>query len=407
MSWLDDLRKVTMPDGRVLVGASFRGVTFFVEESSRTGGRRTVNHEFPLRADNFVEDLDRRSRKFSLTGYVIGDRYVAQKNALASALEDVAGPGELVHPYHGVRSAICDTFTVNEKRQDGAFATFSIDFLEAPAQAVSPTIVADQAGTIATSANAAFTATKSQLMADFDIAGLPAFALASAETALTNAADALQDGLAPVITDTQEAAAFAGQIHTLTAEASSLVRTPADMLAAFQAAISDLATATTDAPERVIDALIAAYAADLGADVDETTSTREQERANQLAITGALRRVIAIEAARRAPLVTFASIDDATVKRDEVANMLDEQSQTAGDTAYPALVTLRADLMRSVPGSTEYPRVVTITRRTATPSLLLAYQLYGAVDGEADILARNGVSNPAFLVGDLKVLSDG
>jgi prophage DNA circulation protein len=161
------------------------------------------------------------------------------------------------------------------------------------------------------------------------------------------------------------------------------------------------------APRAVMDALVSTYSISLGTPVDATTATRARERANQDALTAALRRVLAIEAARLAPVVPYPSIDDATAARDRVAAILDEQAALAGDDAYPALVDLRSQVLRAVPGGTAFASIVPVTRRVATPSLLLAYQLYGSVDLEEDIIARNRVRHPGFIAGALKVLSDG
>jgi prophage DNA circulation protein len=403
MTWREDLRRVTI-DGKQLVGASFRGVPFLVETVEVSTGRRIVVHEFPLRNDPFVEDLGRRARRFRVDGYVIGDDYLAKKNALLTALE-AEGPGELVIPYYDVRRAIGDTVGVRETRADGGMAVFALEFTETPTQAPVPTEDVDSASEVATSADAAVVAAKAELAEQYDPAGLPAFALASAETALRNAAAGLGDKLAPVVSRTQEFATLTGQLALITARASSLVREPDDVLDAFRAAITGLAGAILDAPGAVLDALTDAYSVDLGPDAPTTTATRERERANQIALTGALRRVFAIEAARIAPLVPYASIEEATAARDRVAAQLEEQAAGAGDTAYPALVTLRSDVLRAVPGAAAFARVVTVTRRVAIPSLLLTYQIYGSVDREADVIARNGIRNPGFVVGDLKVLS--
>lgn len=403
--WRKDLRKVTVGGRKDLIGASFRGVGFFVESSERSGGRRTVVHEFPLRDDPFVEDLGRGARKFPVTGYVIGDDYIVQRDALLVALEDTAGPGELVHPYHGVRRAICASVSVRETKTEGGMATFAIEFIESPAQAPTPTEVVDDASKVAASAAKAVVATRAELVERFSAARMPAFALASAESALTRAADGLQAKLAPVVSGAQELAALAGRVSQITAEASSLVRQPGDAFDAVRAAITGLVDAALAAPEAVLDALLEAYTVDLGPPVVVTTATRERELANQLAITGALRRAIAIEAARIAPIVPYASIEEANAARDRVAAQLEEQAAGAGDTAYPALVTLRSDVLRAVPGAATLASVVTVTRRVAIPSLLLAYQLYGSVDQEADIIARNNISHPGFVAGDLQVLS--
>jgi len=405
MTWREDLRRVNV-GGRQLIGASFRGVAFLVDSAERGGGRRTVVHEFPLRDDPFVEDLGRRARTFRVEGYVIGDDYLSQRDALLTALEDVAGPGELVHPYHGVRRAVCVTVSVRETRADGGIAVFAIEFAETPTQAPVPVEVVDSAEQVSDSADAAATATEAELVEQYDAEGLPAFGLASAETAFTSAVADLSAKLAPIVTATQELATLTGQVALFTVEASSLVREPGAILGEFRSAIAGLVETAAAAPGALMGALFAMYLTDLGSPVVATTTTRERELANQLALTGGLRRVIAIEAARLSPLVPYTSIDEATAARDQVAAMLDEQAGLAGDTAYPALVNLRSEVLRAVPGGTAFARVVTVTRSVAIPSLLLAYQLYGSVELEPDIIERNGIRHPGFVAGDLRVLGD-
>ncbi len=405
MTWREDLRRVNFA-GRQLIGASFRGVAFFVEGSDRSGGRRGVVHEFPLRNDPFVEDLSRRARTFRVDGYVVGDDYMAQRDALLAALEDEDGPGELVHPYHGVRVALCMNVSVRETRVDGGMATFSIEFAETPTQAPAPTEVVDAAEQVALSADAAVVSLEAEFAEQYDPDGLPAFAHESTEDAFTRAVDGLGSALAAVVTATQELAELTGRVALLTAQASSLVREPASVLAEFRAAITALVDTAEESPGGVMNALIAAYGVDLGTLVVAITSTRARELVNQTALIGGLRSILAIEAARLAPLASYASIDEAIAARDEVAAMLEEQAAAAGDTAYPAIVNLRSEVLRGVPGGTAFARVVTVTRKVPIPSLLLAYQLYGSVDLELDIVARNSIPHPGFVAGDMKALSD-
>jgi prophage DNA circulation protein len=116
-----------------------------------------------------------------------------------------------------------------------------------------------------------------------------------------------------------------------------------------------------------------------------------------------LRRALVIEAARLAPLVAYESLDDAQLDADRIATLLQAQEASAGD-SYPALVNLRARVRRAVPGDAVLARLVTI-ERSDTPSLLLSYQLYGTVDRESEIIARNRASHPGALSGALRVLS--
>lgn len=410
MAWRDQLRTVTITiDGqqRVLVGASFRGVPFLVDTVERSGGRRVVVHEFPLRDAPFIEDLGRKAVGYRVDGYVLGSDYLTQMNELLDALDGVEGPGELVLPYFPVLRAICTVNGTRQTKNDGGIAMVSLEFSETPLQAPVPTIVVDSSAQVSTGADAAIEATSAELTEKFDASGMPAFALESAQTALENAADALDEKLGPLIEDTQELAEFTGKIEILTSEAASLVRSPADALSSFHDAIVGLANTIEAAPFAVLDALIDAYSVDLGAEVVATTSTRARELANQAALTGALRRVIAIEAARIAPTVPYATIDDAIAARDAVGALLDEQALGAGDTAYPAIVNLASNVRRNVPGGNAFASVSTIEQRVPLPSLVIAHRLYGSVDLEPDIVARNGIRHPGFCVGTLKVLSDG
>jgi prophage DNA circulation protein len=389
-----------------MIGASFRGVPFLVDASERSGGRRVAVHEFPFRDDPFVEDLSRKARSFRVDGYVIGDDYLSQRDALLAALEDTAGPGELIHPYHGNRRAICSSLSVRESRTEGGIAIFAIEFAETPTQTPVPVVAADPISDVAAAADAAVASTKAEFTEKYDPAGIPSFALASASGALTRAAAGLSSALSPAVTVTQELSTMTGQISLLTDQAATLVRQPDAVLDAFRSVIVGLGGSIVAAPGAVMSALFDAYGTYLGAIVTGETPTRVREIANQEAMNGALRRIIAIEAARLAPLVPYVSVEQATAARDQVAAMLEEQAATAGDTAYPALVTLRSTVLHAVPGAAVLASIVTVTRRTAIPSLLLSYQLYGSVDQEADILARNSIRHPGFIAGDLKVLSD-
>ena len=80
--------------------ASFRGVSFQVDVASLSAGRRVQVHEYPQRDQPWVEDLGRATREISFTGFVVGEDYVDQANALLAALEE-EGPATLIHPWFG------------------------------------------------------------------------------------------------------------------------------------------------------------------------------------------------------------------------------------------------------------------------------------------------------------------
>ena len=113
--------------------ASFNGVEFKVDVSSRGGGRRIANHEYPKRDIPYAEDMGRKSRRFTITGYVIGPFYKDQRDALIDQLE-IEGPGTLILPTGMTRASeqlvTIENYSVTERRERGGIATFEMSFLE-------------------------------------------------------------------------------------------------------------------------------------------------------------------------------------------------------------------------------------------------------------------------------------
>ncbi len=405
MSWQDRLERVTHPDGRRLIGASFRGVAFFVSSSERSGGRRTVKHEFPGRDDPHVEDLGRVSRTFPIDGYVLGPDYITQRDALISACEDTSGPGELVHPYFGKKRVICTALSVRESSGDGGIAQFGLTFDEAPDKASIPVDATDFVEKVRASGAAAQKGTADEFAALYQAESVPGFALDSAIETVTDFTESLERASAPALKTQDELAQMALKVETLTDSIGTLARQPAEILAAYVECVTILADSTGDALD-VLGALIQAYETPAVQPVPETTDTRIQEAANLRALTAALKTTLAIQQVIAATRADYESVDQALATRDAVTVRLDEQIELAGDVAFPGLLALRADFLAAVPSETTHARILQIERRVATPSIMIAYRLYGNVDKELDVVARNHARRPAFMAGTLQVLSD-
>ena len=408
MSWRDSLRRIRFGDGRELVGASFRGVPFFIDSGSQAGGRRAVVDELPGRDDPSVDDeLGRRARTFRVEGYVLGDDFMAQRDALIDALER-KGPGTLLHPlYRAPRTVVCLTYEAREALLEGRISQVSMEFAEAPLQKPSPSVVVDGPTQVGLSADAGLAAAGADFEAGFSTEGAPSFSLDTLESVLIVATNAIGEKLGPVIEATAEAARLTQKVEILTARASVLVRTPGEILLAFRDTFAELATTIATAPGAVMQAFIDMYSVDFGQAPPLTTPTREREFANWNALVSVLRRAMVMEAARLAPLVPFETHDAAVVAVASIADKLEAEAATAGDDLYAAIETLRTDLVRAVPGDAVLARIVTVSRPLPIPSLLLAYQVHGNVDGEADIIARNpSIRHPGVVSGDLQVLVD-
>ena len=119
-----------MPWKDRLTEASFRGVTFKVEVGGKSGGRRVAPHEWPKKEVGYAEDMGRRSRRFRVSGYVIGDDYHLQRDALEAAL-DKEGAGTLKLPTSDAQQVICEHWDSIESRSRGRVCEFEMQFYEA------------------------------------------------------------------------------------------------------------------------------------------------------------------------------------------------------------------------------------------------------------------------------------
>jgi prophage DNA circulation protein len=118
-----------------------------------------------------------------------------------------------------------------------------------------------------------------------------------------------------------------------------------------------------------------------------------------------------IGAANAAVGMTFKSVQDATSTRDLLADQLDKLMETTtDDNLYAALQEMRSQVVKAVPGEDQsLAQVSELTIPSTMPSITLAYDLYGSLDGEQDLIDRNGIRHPGFVQGGkpLEVLSSG
>ena len=142
MSWRNRLRP-----------AFFRGVPFHVDETSLAGGRRVAPHEYPKRDVGYTEDMGKRMRGYRVRAYLIGRDFDIAARLLIAALE-TPGPSILVLPLIGEDNVVCGSFTYNESKDQGGFASLDLEFVPAgtPAGAAA---LSDTASALDSAADAA------------------------------------------------------------------------------------------------------------------------------------------------------------------------------------------------------------------------------------------------------------
>ncbi len=440
MAWSDDLQP-----------ASWRGLPFFVTGTVVRRGRRTVVHEYPYRDVVWVEDIGRGRRDLTFTAFILGDDVLAQQKAMLDACEK-PGPGDLVHPALGKRTAaLTAPPEFSERQEAGRFIEISFAFVEtadAPAYPDGATATQD-ATTSATGLAASDTAAdyegvqpalgygsevtgavqrsvggfssfvgrsfQNPIQSLLQLSGLQgisnlgrfAFGVIEGSQSPVSGSGLFGGGTGPAAAAVlqQAAANRAAAVAAAQAAVTSALTVAASdvsgLAAALQAAVSAFAAAAASPADalRLLGTLIA-WAAPV-----TTTSTAGIGYWQAQAQDGTLnliRRSACLEMANAVASYIPPSYADAAATRTTVVGYLDAEITVAGDAgddrSYEALRTVRAAVSAdlSARGASLSP-MVTVTRRAALPSLVLAYQLYQDATRADELVAEADPKNPLFM----------
>jgi len=174
--------------------ASFRGVSFAVEDDEGTFGRRVQVHEYPSRDKPFTEDLGRATRRMTINAYLVGDDYADKRDRLIVAIE-TAGPGTLVHPQYGeMQGSIDGQVRVTHSNLEGRMCRVSFQFVESGE--LSFPVAGMATAQRLTQSGGLFDDAIESMFSAFSLSGIPDFiqsdVLADAAAMIGNVADAFR-----------------------------------------------------------------------------------------------------------------------------------------------------------------------------------------------------------------------
>lgn len=391
---------------------SFRGAAFVTEGHERTGGRRTVRFEYPGRDAPSSEDMGRRARQERLDLHVWGTDYFARRDALVEALE-AEGPGLLVHPWLGSMQVVVVDYSLSETTDEGGIARFSVQFGESGLD-MPDSREADANAQAAAAADDAADGAIDSFAGRFSIAGLPGFVETAAATvvgSLGDLAGKIVSGLGgngSALTDFADALDFLDDLPARMRNPVSLGGALVDMVQAT-VAVAGTTRSALSACNRLIafDGVEAPLFA---------TTARLAQTANGDALLHLVRHAASAEMVRAIANADFSSRDEAVAIRSAAVATFDALALAAADAGEDGRASdfdslrraMVADIAQRVPG---LPALQTYVVRATQPAIVIAMQLYGAARAAAmadDIVARNGIANPAMVPGgtELKVLVD-
>lgn len=362
MAWRDNLRP-----------ASFRGIAFKVDGAQLVAGRRLARHEYPQRDIPYLEDMGRKAREYRVEAFVVGADYMAARDALLQAIE-AAGPGQLVHPWHGTLSVTVSECNLSESTQHGGLAKFHLTFVEA-GQPLDPTAAVDTAGRLAAAGAAGRDAFAADFARRFTVAGQPDFVVEDA-LRIINTANPLGAPLLP---------------------GNLLARLAAPL--ALGRALFDLVQ--TLSPADVPRILVGPAAAGQG--FPGATPSRRAQEANSAALNDLLLQAATARTVSDLAQAGAETLDEARASRREIVSRVDLPlaSTGAGTDATDALLAVRTAAIQHLAALTPtLPRLVTVLSGSVRPALVWAHDWYGDAWFEAgredEIVTRNRIRHPGF-----------
>ncbi len=432
MAWRDDYRP-----------GAFRGVPFHLKSSTRTGGRRTVLDEYPLRDVPSTQDMGRKARQFNLSMTVIGPDYMAQRDQLIEALE-AWGPGTLMHPFYGeLDVVVLGDYSVEESTEQGGLARITQNFAEA-GEAPRPEGRELPGAAVNAAADQVQAEAVEEFEAEWSVLDKAGFVAEEGLTMLGAAAEtvgeaydyaegvagevvgAMQDATSWVMSAgglLNGASSFNTLFNKVTGSFQQLILSPGNLAFSLMGMVRGITSGAS--PFGAFKALSSLFNFGSKAKPVRTsgyvTPARAQQAANQAAVIRLIERVAVAEAARLAtsrpvdsqgqvlPGLTYENRDQAVGVRDQVVAELDRQQLEASPERYAALAKLTAAVVSDMNRSSAALLPLARYQPKATmPALLIAHQLYGDARRADEIVARNRIAHPGFVQGgqSLEVLKD-
>lgn len=430
--------------------ASFRGVSFWVESSDLSVGRRTVTHQYPQRDEPFTEDLGRAAREYRFSAFVLGEDYIEQAKKLREALEK-PGAATLVHPEFGEIQVVAQPGASMSFSQSMRRANFSLAFVEAGLNAFpTPEGASQQASRAA--ADQVSEAAADSFEDSLTLDDIEDFVQDALNGDLLDALDIISNSEIAKVLD------FADRVSDLANDAISLVRGgPKAFATKLMGALGLSRLATTVAGWQRVGKSLCALADDLRGDDDEpvysTVKPRSAEviESNRKAVYSLCRQAVLVQAVGVSTLIgtdvdsTVASSsilpDDGEDVVDTASGTTSTASVTSSGTAsqtptisYDEMLEARETIVGRLEEEmldVEDDRVFMALREAATavskdlsfraeeqarlydydagavlPSCVTAMELYGDATRAQEIVVRNGVTNPLFCPNVLKVLNE-
>lgn len=384
---------------------SFRGVEFHSESSEGDIGRRVVIDEFPDKDEAASEDLGRKARSFTLSIFVLGPDWEQRRDALEAAFEK-RGPGELVHPWRGTMNVAVTSCRPTENIAQGSRQSWSVSFTVVGTQS-QPSVRPDTVAVVDAASDKALQAAEESFAEEFSVEDVPEYVETDAVTQINDALDSVLNATKSMLPDMTVLPAFTSNAGRIVSKVTTLLRTPTNLSSQISGQIASI-FGLGNSPLAAFNALkkLFGYKA---SSVARTTPSRIVQDNNRTAVANLTRQAAVIEAARASSSIQFESQDQAVAVRDTIVDAINTEQLTANDNVFVALSDLRTAVVNDInTRAVDLSKLVAYTPKSTMPAVVLAYRLYGDATRDEEIVTRNNIAHPGFVVGGraVEVLTD-
>ena len=389
-------------EGRLLTG-SFRGVVFQMEAARVGGGHRVAVHEFPGSEKFATVDVGRRARTFGLRCFVVGEDYLDQRDKLMKALEK-KGEGPLIHPTQGILKVVVGAWRVVESSQSLGTAEFEINFVQAAPEPFAPVAPFSLLRSkVDESSKGLMDGTADVLEDTARVDGVPEFVREAAvnelETVIGELDSSIRRGSIDLVAD------FVHRAARVVDRGLDLLSRPRDLAFEVQALISEVEGVIGSRRETL--RILLEWATRKRPIITGASFMQRAAEANAQAVSDLVAVSSLAIAARVAVRVDWESREEALEARTAIDNVINSLETDISDELFLSLHDLRSQVSAAIPPpSRDLPHLEKYTPPETLPSLVLTHRIYGSIEHEADLIARNNISNPALVPGgqELEVL---
>jgi prophage DNA circulation protein len=385
---------------------SFRNKKFYVYSSNTSGdARRIVTHEYPQQDIPYHEDMGQQFRVYELSGYVIGDNWEKERDELRKECAK-KGAGLLIHPDFGQVNVRCIACNITEdKTTRGKSVDFNLVFVE-DLKSPNKQIYIDSAQNLRTVAKKALSTLDKVFNTFYTITNLPNYVYSF----ISNQVSELI-GIAPL-----QVLNVVDSFYSLKSVDFSLPLDLSQAISKYTASINndyindEIATYTID-PQTAIDEYLKIANTD-AEHVNEKTPTDVKQNIQTKIVENYLKQNAIIQACIASTYINFKSYDEAIQIWDKINVKLDALIEIAGngasDGSYKVLKDVKASFVEDIKTrAPDLTHVIYKNVRTATPALVIAYEHYDDISREQEIIDRNKIIHPGFIMADrLELLSE-